>query len=812
MKIPFDWLAEFVDLKNITPEKLAEELSLKAFEVEDIDWVGPKITGPLVAGKIQQIDKHPNADKLQVTKTQVAAGEELRQIVCGARNIEVGQTVPVALPGSCVINRQTGEPLPIKVGKIRDVESGGMLCSGSELGLEGGEGICILPGDIAVGTDLIEKLNLKPKAILNVASRSNRGDALSILGIARETAATLKTPLINDVYNQDYNSKFNQVTQSAQTIKASIQAKDACHVLGFFKINKVKIAESPDWLKEKLKLSGVSSINNIVDITNYVMLQIGQPMHAYDASKLDLSGGVTVRFANEGERLLTLDDEDKELTTENLLIADAQNPLSLAGVMGGLPSAITESTTCILLEAACFEPSFVRRSSRLSGISTESSRRFERGTDSELVKIALLQACELIQSLAGGELEGVAYINNAQSAQNNTVQFSRKRFYELIGQEVSEIEATEIFTSLGLKVLKQNDGIFEVGIPSFRARDLERPIDLIEEVARFLGLNKIQSQPLPGVSKFLHNPASTKTIKETLIAQGYAESIFSSLVPAKDSESDAIKMKNPLSQDHAQLRKSLLPGLLMAVAGNFRRQIESVKLFEIGRIYSVTPALNEANERSTGCKEEPVLGIILSEKSLASNWQGTTQNTGDFFELKALIENLCERRGKLQFNKFVSNDGIFHPGVSAEIILNGRKIGELGQIHPLKAEEYDLPQKTFVAQLQMEPLTKPIKFKLKALNENSLLNRDFTIDLPTNSSLTNTLIERAIEANKFKNLQDFKLLSLYQPKDKALQSLSYRLVFQAEPEKNLSGDEINSQIANFKNELTKKFPEASFRE
>lgn len=691
--------------------------------------------------------------------------------------------MPVALPGSCVINRQTGEPLPIKTGKIRDIESGGMLCSGSELGLEGGEGIYILPNEITIGTDLIENLNLKPKAVLNVASRSNRGDALSVLGIARETAATLKTSLKKDFYKNDYKSQFDHLIKSVQTVDSAIESPKACHVLGFFKINNVKITESPDWLKEKLKLAGISSINNIVDITNYVMLELGQPMHAYDANKLDFSSPIVVRFAKEGEKLLTLDEEEQKLISENLLIADNKNPLSLAGVMGGMPSSITNETTSILLEAACFEPSCVRRSSRLSGISTESSRRFERGTDPELVKISLLQALKLIQEIVGGELEGISYINNLQAVKNKTIQFSFTRFFELIGQKVSLKEALDIFENLGLKVVTQTEDNFEVEIPSYRARDLERPIDLIEEIARFIGLNKIQSHPLPGISKFLQNPPSTKIIKESLIAQGYLESVFSSLVPAQEAELDAIKMKNPLSKEHSQLRKSLLPGLLSAVASNFRRQIDSVRLFEIGKVYSANLSADNVNERSTGCREEQTLGIILSEKLSSINWQGKTQTAGDFFELKALVELLCERRGKLQFNKSDSISEFFHPGISAEIVLNGRKIGELGQIHPLKAEEFELPTNTFFAQLHLEPLTKPVKLKLKALNENSLLNRDFTIDLPANSPLTNNLIERAIESNKFKNLQNFKLLSLYQPKDKATQSISYRLVFQAEPEK-----------------------------
>jgi phenylalanyl-tRNA synthetase beta chain len=813
MKIPFEWLSEFVDLHEYTPEELSEQISLKAFEVEDIEYVGAKISGTVVSGKILEIAKHPNADKLQITKTQIAPNEEPRQIVCGAKNIAVGQIIPVALPGAIVLNRTNGEPLPIKVGKIRDVESQGMLCSGAELGLDGDEGIFILEPTTPVGENLIEKLNLKPKAILNVASRSNRGDALSLQGIAREVAATTNKALQLDYCKKDFKTTFVQTTQNLNELRVVVDPK-ICYEIGFLKVVGVKIGTSPSWLSDRLKAAGISSINNIVDVTNYVMLELGQPMHAYDANKLNFAEALKVSLARQtSENFKALDGNEYKLSSDNLVIENNDKVLSLAGVMGGAESAINENTSDILLEAACFEPKTVRRSSRLSGISTESSRRFERGTDPVLVKIALMRALELICKVAGGKPE--AYALATAEAQNiSQIELSFARYKELIGQDISFQLAQNIFEKLGFKINKITETSVWVEVPSFRLKDITRPIDLIEELARFQGFNNIVAQPLPGVQNFLAVDKTFINLKKALVNQGLLENISSSLVSDtyELSSAEVIKMRNPLSREHTQLRTNLLIGLLKAGTLNYRRQQNSIGLFEFGKAYTKLP-IAPTDEHSTGTQENDLLGILLSEKTKELNWQRAQSSKVDFYHLKGLIEFLCLKKGKLVFNQEKNQTYNFlHPAAWALINLNGKNIGYLGQIHPLTAKEYELPENTFVGEIQMAPLLAKSKLKLKPLNDNPSLQRDFTVDLPAaGSQVSFESIQKVMIACKLANLEDISLVSIYNNPKTAINSLSYRLTFQAQSE-SLTGEEINKKIVELKTALARQLPAISFRD
>ncbi len=817
MKIPLEWLSEFVDLNNILPETLAEELSLKAFEVEDLEYIGASLKGPLVAGKILEISKHPNADKLQITKTQIAENQEPKQIVCGARNIEVGQIVPVALPNAQVLNRSTGEVLQIKESKIRDVFSQGMLCSASELGLESDtDGILVLPENTLLGTDLIEELKLKPQIVLNVASRSNRGDGLCLQGIARETALCVNRNLKIDYYKQNFEQQFTELTQDLPEIK--INNLEFCHQIGFIQIENITIAQSPDWLKEKLKLAGISSINNIVDITNYIMLEIGQPMHAYDLNTLNLQNGLSVQLACQGQTLETLDKQICKLGSKNLLISDCDKPLSLAGVMGGLAGSIQNDTKNILFEAACFVPSSIRASSRSAGISTESSRRFERGTDYNLIKIALLKAVQMVKQLAGGEVKafGLALNSslNEQFAINKTINLNLKDFEKLISLSISPSQAQNLLEQLGFAVQIIDNNQISVSVPSFRLNDIKRPIDLIEELARFMGLNQIPFNALPGVSNLLKTDKNLFNLKTSLRAQGYSETISSSLVkPSENQEENTISMKNPLSKDYAQLRTSLIDGLLSAASINTKRQQNQIRLFEVGKAYFAINPQAESNIKQTNTQEILNLGLILSCKGKTANWQNNIQNSADFYELKGILENITNH--KLNFlpnspaQAFGRFDYLLHPNIKAYIQLNGKFIGFLGKIHPLQADKFNISENTFIAQLVLESLLKPRKFKLKELNDNPVLQRDFTIDILENAQISHSEIEKLVKENKLNHLQDISLLSLYKATD-GKTSLSYRLCFQAD--ENLNSEIINKQIENLKNSLQKQFPLVSFRE
>lgn len=825
MKIPYDWLADFVDLSGLSVHELAETISLKAFEVEEVESVGALIEGPLVSGKIVEIQKHPNADKLQVTKTQVDPQAPPRQIVCGAKNISVGQMVPVALPGAVVLNRNTGKPLPIKLGTIRNIESQGMLCSASELGINSDvEGIHILSSDLPVGLDLLHELNLKPKHVLHVASRSNRGDAMSLLGIARETAATLNRKLKQDHYKTDHAKRFTSLTNSLSKFSASIHAPKACCKVGFLYISGLTVSESPDWMKERLKLAGIGSINNVVDIGNYVMLELGQPMHAYDASKVNWQDGLSVALnGQDGIKFETLDGKECKLQRDHLIIQDSKEVLALAGVMGGQTSAVSQSTQSIILEAACFAPLWVRRTSRQTGISTESSRRFERGTDPNLVDMALLRAAELLEELAGGKVEAFSLQVTDETGETHNVQLDLRDYERLMGDKIDAIQASEILEQLGFLVRKINPELIDVRIPSFREGDVQRSVDLIEELARFRGLNEIESCPLPGVQKLLPVDKQIVRLKDKLIAFGYFENISSSLLPEGVNQCNsvllgstamAVKMNNPLSREHAELRQTLLPGLLKAVALNYKRQRSSIKLFEIGKIYAFKeqwlPQV-AGDKRQTQAEEKLVLSLLCSSRNKSLNWQALQSTTDDFYELKGILESLTEGKGRLELITQSLNSDLLHPSIAATVRFNGQLIGYCAKLHPLLCRTNEVSENTFALEILAEPLLRENRLKFKPLNDTPLLSRDFTVDLPVHTQLTHEKIEKKVSATKLSGLKDFKLLNRYQGKNSDSFSLSYRLVFQGDKQ-NLLGEEINAEMDRLKKALQEQFSEISFRE
>ncbi|MDJ0625028.1 MAG: phenylalanine--tRNA ligase subunit beta [Candidatus Caenarcaniphilales bacterium] len=825
MKVPIEWIKDFVDVSEISPEKIADEISLKAFEVEKIELIGPNIKGPLVSGKIIEIFKHPNADKLQVTKVITENKKDPRQIVCGAKNIEVGQIVPVALPGAQVLDRKTGKKLSIKAGKIRDVESEGMLCSGDELGIESNiDGIYILSNEIPLGIDLIDRMKLVPEVVLDVESRSNRGDALSIQGIAREIAVCFKKDLKLDYYKLGLKNKFSERMKSLPRLSAKIVDSNSCSRIGFLKIKNVQVSQSPDWIKKRLTLANVSSINNIVDITNYVMLELGQPMHAYDSSKVNSKGALKVAFSKNVKGFQGLDEKVYDLNEKHLVISDEEKTLSIAGVMGGLESSVQETTKDIILEAASFSFSKVRSTSRSVGTISESSKRFERGSDPELIEIALYKAAELIKELSGGEVEAcVIHESETYKKQNQEIVLSLQDYRNMIGEEISSERLIGILEKLGFEITQTSDYSFTVKVPSYRQKDVQRPIDLVEELARFQGLNNIQSKTLPGVSKLLPINSSKQKLKQLLVQQGYLESISSSLVPESSSkgvsllnEQSNIRMKNPLSKDHSELRVSILQSLLSAVALNSRRQNNSIKLFEFGKIYGFDAI-------SLGKPQEvEALAIVLSTKSKELNWKGNQLTSADFYELKGIVENLCLQKGRLlfkaiqkdsEFNNALSNsklDKFLHPKISSIIQFNGKDIGYLGKLHPQICKELEIFDATYVVELVLESIDRELKVKTTELNDNPILLRDITIDLSNHANFNHSLFEQKIKQAKISSLKNIKVISQYKPIDQDATSLSYRLVFQSESE--LIGNEINNQIQSFKEKLLKEFSGITFRD
>lgn len=845
MKIPLNWLEEFVSHNDIKHNTLSEEISLKAFEVEEICPHTLEMKGPVVAGKIIDIQPHPDADKLQVTQIQTNPDkpEDLLQIVCGAKNIKINQIVPVAMLGSAVINYKTNELLAIKKGKLRGVESQGMLCSAGELNIQGSnsEGIYILENNIPIGSDLLELLNLKPDYVLDIESRSNREDALCVQGIAREVSLVLDRELKIDYYNTDYKANLQKlISSSGNNININIESQDTCSGALFAKLSNVQVKDSPEYIKNRLEQSGIKVINNIVDILNYVMLEVGQPMHAYDLAKFPLeNNNVYIRQALSTEtEVKALDDNTYKLSPEkSLIITNNKQTGCIAGVMGSLETSITDSTQDVLLEIACFDSATIRHSSRHSGISTDASRRYERGTNTELLYIAFCRTLELLQEHSGAQITDYAE-NILQAHTSNNININLDDYKRIIGLEITSEQALNILEKLNIKILSQSNNILELEIPVFRIKDIIRPVDVYEELARFQGLNNIQEQALPALNNINKYTNKQDSLKNILISQGYLETWSSSLVSEEELNINYIselthqpvQMKNPLSRDYSYLRNSLLPNFIKAVKYNTSRQAEEIKLFEISKIYGYKNTERANPERETNALEIPVLGLVYSakEKLKKINWQGQKTEINNFYNIKALIEQAVQaplkNKGRLTYTAINSLDETaaqaytkLHPGISTIIKLNNQYIGYIGKIHPGYATEQEISSETFIAQILLEPIynfaSKQKAFKTNSLNNNQIMSRDFTLDLSLDSKINYSQLSELINKAKLEYLINSNFLGLFKNTETNKQALTFRLEFQApsNTEVNLTSEHINSQVNNLINKLQSKYSEIEFR-
>ncbi len=667
MKISLNWLREYVELPSDVPV-LVDLLTLAGVEVENVLALGVAIPKVVVA-QIQESTQHPNADRLSVCKVDDGSGLP-RQIVCGAKNYRAGDKVPLALPGAVL----PGD-FKIKVGKLRGAESEGMLCSAEELGLpKGADGLLILPADAPVGSPFSD---LFPgDTVLDLEITPNRPDLLSHRGIAREVAAlTGKTlrlsppgPMVGDYAGP-----------------VSVDAPE-CPLYTVLALSGVKVGPSPDWLKRKLEAVGLRAINNAVDVTNFVMLETGQPLHAFDADKLD--GEIRVRMAHDGEKFLALDDKTYQLAPTDVVIADAQGVLALAGVMGGKTSGVTAGTRNILLESACFEAAEIRRTSRRLGLSSDSSYRFERGVDGAGVIIASQRAADLIGELAGGTPghfrvgmgEGSTFGFNPSAFRtgvaapvfSRTVPLRLERVTALLGTEVPTARVEEILSGFGLR--KTETGW---DIPSFR-QDLTREVDLIEEIARVLGMEKIPSRivaapALPGPADAVYD--FQMELRQKLAGLGLSEARTSTLVStAMFWQGDpAIRLRNPLGEEQAFLRTSLLPGLLSALERNIRQGAKSIGLYEIGRTF-----------HTTGSEESGTLAVVLSGSTSAGGWRGEKVRAWDWHDAKGIFETLVP--GDLSFQKISAQPPL---ALAAEALVHGKRVGVLGQLSPSAARAFD---------------------------------------------------------------------------------------------------------------------------
>ena len=764
MKFSVNWLREFVDLPE-NPEEIAELLTRAGVETENIETRGAKIDKVIVS-QITASSRHPNADRLTVCEVHYGSGTK-RQIVCGATNYKVGDKVPLALPGTKLPNGTE-----IRKSKLRGVESEGMLCSPIELGLgDDASGLLILSPDAKIGMPIGDLF--PADTILDVEITPNRGDLLSHFGLAREIAA-----LTGKKLREPPPLRTADTTASEVKISASRE----CPFFSARKIDNVKVGPSPQWLRAKIESVGIRSINNIVDVSNFVMLELGQPTHAFDADKL--KGDINVRLARDGEKFLGLDGKTYSLKPDNLVVADQERAIGIGGVMGGEETAVTDSTKNILLEAAYFLPASIRRTARDLNLPTDASYRFERGVDPEMILRASQRATELIQEIAGGT--PAKEINLAGKLPPNPadVSLSYDKCDRVIGISIKPKAIDDILTGFGLQKTSAAKTT-KWRIPSYR-RDLQRDVDLIEEVVRAFGVDKV-----PGSDRSRSTPSSAaddshnleSALRERLSAQGLWEVRTSKLIPrSAAAASSAIELRNPLTEDHVALRPNLISGLLAVLDRNVRAGAERVAIFEIGRTFLPPQA-----------KEHRHLGILLwGNATSAPHWRLQGNYRLDFFDLKGAIESLA-----LPAISFRRGD---HPDLSlaTEISSNERAIGFGGQ---LREGRIDAAGAVFVAELDVDLVLRGAELRktFREIEKFPAITRDIAMIVP--DEISHEKILRTIEEPREPLLERVDLFDLFTEQiGAARKSLAYRLTYR-DRSRTLTNEEVNEVHARIREKL-----------
>ncbi|MYC78090.1 phenylalanine--tRNA ligase subunit beta [Candidatus Poribacteria bacterium] len=705
MNVTLNWLKTYIDFE-FSPSEFADRLTMLGVEVESIKELGAELEGVIVGG-VTAIRPHPNADKLVLCQVDTG-GTDALQIVCGAPNAQEGMLAPVAIIGATL---PVG--LTIKRAKLRGETSEGMLCSEKELGLsDDAAGLMELPTDIPVGTPLSEALGLDD-VVFELEITPNRPDCLSLIGIAREIRAETGNPLkLPTVDLQESSINVRDLTS------VTIDVPDLCPRYAARVIQGVKVGESPAWLQQRLASVGIGVINNIVDITNFVLMEYGQPLHAFDYHKLT-ENRIVVRRATEGERITTLDEVARDLTPDMLVIADAEKPVALAGIMGGYDSEITETTCDVLLESAYFNPSSVRATAKTLAISTEASYRFERGADPGVVLAALDRAAQLIAELAGGTVcEGVVDVYPGQQPLAE-IQLRPERVNFVLGTTLEAAEMVQILNRLGFDVDTTGE-VYHVTVPTFRA-DVTREVDLIEEIARVYGYDNIPTTlPKGDIPVPAPNPKTEvrRRIKHFLLAAGMMEAVNYSFcdpncfdkirLKADDPLRNTLQLRNPLSPEMSVLRTTLTPGVLENAQRNRNHQIDTIALFEIGGVFLHNGEGDRSDLGIATLEPERVTGILAGQ--VGEGVYSDPYRPPDFFDIKGLVEGMLEVCGVVDWTLQKTDVPTFHPGRNAEVVLDDRRIGVFGEVHPEVLENYDLPYKAYLFEFDLEGLAEATTF------------------------------------------------------------------------------------------------------
>ncbi|NNP70620.1 phenylalanine--tRNA ligase subunit beta [Acinetobacter sp. Ac_5812] len=777
MKISENWLRTWVN-PAIDSEALSDQLTMLGLEVDELAPVAKPFTG-VVVGEVLTVEQHPDADRLRVTTINIGSGEPL-QIVCGAPNVRVGMKAPVATIGAVL----PGD-FKIKKGKLRGVESQGMLCGASEIDLEDKiDGLLELPADVPVGMNIREYLKLDDN-VIDISITPNRGDCFSIRGIAREIA------VINQLEVNEPN--IQAVPASITDEKTvTISTEGTPRYLGRIIKNVNVKAPTPEWMEQALARSGIRTHSILVDITNYVLLELGQPMHAFDLAKIE--GSIQVRQAQPQEKLTLLNDQDVELQDDMMVIADDQKVLAIAGIMGGLDSSVTDDTQDIFLESAFFAPLAIAGRARRFGLHTDSSQRYERGVDFELPMIAMHRASELIQAFAGGEFGPVTVAEQTELLpKREAIVLKQAQVDQLLGYVVASEFIADALTRLGCVVESKAEGEWSVVPPSHRY-DMAIYQDLIEEVARIHGYDNIQIS-LPKIDVKLQtyqDRFEIAQLRQTVVTLGYQEAISFSFADAKlekqlNPNVQPLMLANPISSDLAAMRSTLLSSLIPCVQYNLNRQQQRVRFFELGLRFDYQGAQNIHD-----LKQIPTLALIAVGARVAESWHAKPQSM-DFFDFKGEIEEILAA-GRINADFVRTERAWLHPGQSAEILVDGQSIGYLGRLHPSLENELDLGV-TWVAELDQQAVLQSYVSNFTELSRFPSVRRDIALLISDNIEVRD--IQRLIEQTGGELLDSAWLFDVYtgQGVEQGKRSLAFAVLWQ-HPTRTLEDAEIKSGMDN----------------
>jgi phenylalanyl-tRNA synthetase beta chain len=787
MKISLNWLAEYVELPSDV-DALAKMLTFAGLEVEAIDRPGAALKGVVVA-QILESNKHPNAEKLSVTKVDAGTGTPL-QIVCGAKNYKVGDKVPLATIGTSLPGGLT-----IKQAALRGVDSFGMLCSAKELGFsQDHEGLLILDPALKPGTPIATALG-KDDVTFELNVTPNRPDALSHLGVAKEVAALTGKPL-------KAPPESLKESGGAASKAASVRIDDAtrCPRYAARVIEGLKVAPSPKWLASRLEACGVRAINNLVDVTNYVMLEFGQPLHAFDLDHI-AQGQIVVRTAQAGEKLKTLDDKERLLDADDLLICDAQKPLVLAGVMGGASSEVTDKTTRVLLECANFQPATVRRASKRHALHTESSHRFERGCDIGNIGTVIDRAAALIAELGGGSVREGRIDAYPSPVAKRSVTLRTARMVQALGTEVSADEARKILEPLGFVRTGGDAEAQTFDVPTARV-DVAIEEDLIEEVARIRGYDRIPVTLPRGLGALAPEPASVKVerkLRAALSGQGLDEVVNYSFVAPSElaafkAAEGAVALKNPISAELAVMRTTLFPSLVANVARAVRHQAQGVRFYELARTYRADPEGGKAG-RPVAQERLEIGGALWGVRDGNRTWTGKGESA-DFYDAKGAVEACLSALG-IEGAKWepLENDW-YHPRAAARLVRGRSVLGSVGELHPRASRALSAPAGIFLFQLDVAELSKAARLvpEASALSRFPSVLRDLAVVVPV--SLAHAAIRDVILEVGKPLVQQATLFDVYtgKPIPEGMKNVAYALEYRA-PDRTLTDEEVQAAHA-----------------